>query len=302
MRHLDPIRLDDPLWFAAAGDPDGREWITSLPGIVDEVCRRWRLDLETGTLRNGFNGVVIPVRRRGEPAVLKLTWPPHRTHDAARALSAWDGEGAVRMLAADVDVGALLLERARADLTLSELDIVSAATIAGRLLRRLAIPTRESFPSVDGIALSLARTFAERQQRLGFPIPGTWLDKARSLSEELTGRGRRLLIHADLHYGNVLASDREPWLAIDPKALVGDPEHAVAELVWTRLDEVDGREGIRALLAALVESGRFDASLARSWVIVRCVDYWLWGLEHGLTEDPKRCRRIIAALMEKRER
>jgi streptomycin 6-kinase len=26
------------------------------------------------------------------------------------------------------------------------------------------------------------------------------------------------------------------------------------------------------------------------------VDYWLWGLENGLTEDPERCRRLLASL------
>jgi streptomycin 6-kinase len=50
------------------------------------------------------------------------------------------------------------------------------------------------------------------------------------------------------------------------------------------------------LLAVLADSGELDGEKARGWAIVRCVDYWLWGLEHGLTEDPKRCRRILAAL------
>jgi streptomycin 6-kinase len=39
-----------------------------------------------------------------------------------------------------------------------------------------------------------------------------------------------------------------------------------------------------------------DFEKARRWALVRCIDYWLWGLEHGLTEDPKRCRRIVDAL------
>ncbi len=26
---------------------------------------------------------------------------------------------------------------------------------------------------------------------------------------------------------------------------------------------------------------------------LRSVDYWLWGLEHGLTEDPVRCDRLV---------
>ena len=57
-----------------------------------------------------------------------------------------------------------------------------------------------------------------------------------TITAALANRDR--LVHADLHYGNILAGDREPWLAIDPRAVAGDPEHAVPELLWARLDEV----------------------------------------------------------------
>ena len=86
-------------------------------------------------------------------------------------------------------------------------------------------------------------------------------------------------------------------MAIDPKPIAGDPEYAVPELLWTRVDEVDGTEGVRRLLAVLVDHGTLDADKAHGWAIVRCVDYWLWGVENGLTEDPKRCWRILEALV-----
>ncbi|HEY1734631.1 MAG TPA: hypothetical protein VGG23_09300, partial [Acidimicrobiales bacterium] len=74
-------------------------------------------------------------------------------------------------------------------------------------------------------------------------------------------------------------------------------EHAVAELLWTRLDEVADAHALRRLLDVVVASGDLDAERARRWSIVRCCDYWLWGLDHGLTEDPKRCRRIVEVLV-----
>ena len=49
------------------------------------------------------------------------------------------------------------------------------------------------------------------------------------------------LIHTDLHYENVLAADREPWLAIDPKPVSGDPHYELAPMLWNRFDELDGR-------------------------------------------------------------
>jgi streptomycin 6-kinase len=94
--------------------------------------------------------------------------------------------------------------------------------------------------------------------------------------EEVTSN--EFLTHADLHYGNVLAGDREPWLAIDPKPLAGDPEHSVPELLWARADEIEDAQGVRRLLTVIVENGALDAEKARRWAIVRAVDYWLWGL------------------------
>jgi len=35
----------------------------------------------------------------------------------------------------------------------------------------------------------------------------------------------KLLLATDLHAGNVLRSEREPWLVIDPKPFVGDPAY-----------------------------------------------------------------------------
>ena len=46
------------------------------------------------------------------------------------------------------------------------------------------------------------------------------------------------LIHGDLHYENVMAADREPWLAIDPKPMSGDPHYEIAPMLWNRFEEL----------------------------------------------------------------
>jgi hypothetical protein len=71
----------------------------------------------------------------------------------------------------------------------------------------------------------------------------------------------------------------------------------VPELLWTRIAPDDPAELVLRLLETLVECGALDVHRAREWVIVRCVDYWLWGLGHGLTEDPARCRTILEAVL-----
>ena len=51
------------------------------------------------------------------------------------------------------------------------------------------------------------------------------------------------MIHGDLHYENVLAADREPWLVIDPKPTNGDPHYEVAPLLWNRWEELAAENG-----------------------------------------------------------
>jgi streptomycin 6-kinase len=289
-------RVLEPVEFAAQASVQGRAWIAALPALLDRLCQRWRLQVEDGVAGRGYHGVVVPVRRGAERCVLKLTWPVERTVDEARALAAWRGQGAVLLLEADPEAGALLLERLDPTRTLDSLDLRTAAQVAGSLLRRLAIPAPEGVRPLRAVAAAIEVSLPGRQERLGRPVPEGWLAAAGGLAHELGASAGDRLVHADLHYGNVLAGHREPWLAIDPKPVAGDPEHAVPELLWTRVNELEDAQAIRQLLAILVGSGELDGEKARGWAIVRCVDYWLWGLENRLTEDPKRCQRILAAL------
>jgi len=202
----------------------------------------------------------------------------------------------VQLLAAQPDIGALLLERLNPHHSLRNVELLTTAEVAGGLLRRLAVPAPDGLPQLGDIAEDLADSLPEQQNRLGRPVPGKWLNAACGLARDFATQADKLLVHTDLHYGNFLAGQREPWLAVDPKPVMGDPERAVPELLWTRLDEVDGAAGLRRLLAALVDAASLDAEAARGWAIVRCVDYWLWGLQAGLTGDPVRCQRILEVL------
>lgn len=62
---------------------------------------------------------------------------------------------------------------------------------------------------------------------------------------------------------------------------------------WNRCKH---REGLARHFDVLIEAAGLDAGLARSWTVVRCVDYWLWGVSIELTRDPARCHAITAWL------
>lgn len=287
----------DPRTFAAAMEPDGRQWIQRLPILIDDLCRRWQLERDDARVFHGYNAVVLLVRRNGAPLALKLTWPATGAIEEADALTLWNGRGMVRLDAVDADAGAVLLERLDPERTLMSLRPTDAAAVAGTLVRRLAIQPPARARSLRTMIADTGQTIAEGRERCGSPVPKRWLDEAVRLAGVLRDNtGTNLLIHADLHHGNILAGSREPWLAIDPRPVAGEPEASVPPLMWTRDDWLESAEQIRKMLAAVTAAGNLDPERTRQWVLVRCVDYLLWGLEHGLTHDPQRCRRILEAV------
>ncbi len=228
--------------------------------------------------------------------MLKIPWLEAATKDEAAALAAWNGRGAVQLLDAAPEAGAMLLERLDGQRTLSRVDLTQALAIAGRLLRRLAIPAPPGFRQLSAVAEDLQRTLPVRWARYQRSMPQRHLEYACDLARQLGPSAGGLLVNYDLHYDNVLAGEREPWLAVDPKVVAGDLEYGLAQLLWCRLEEIEAQSGLEHHFAALVEAAAVNPELARGWTIVRCVDYWLWGLSVGLTEDPVRCARIVERL------
>jgi len=151
-------------------DTDGRlvrgRWMAALPLIVDELARRWSLDLGRPFQPGGSASWVAPVHNvGGERLVLKVGLPHYEALHEADGLRAWDGEGAVRLRDALVieETSALMLEACEPGIPLSELAGAPEqdAVIAG-LLRRLWIdpPTADSDPPSDSRSCEQRRTAA----------------------------------------------------------------------------------------------------------------------------------------------
>jgi hypothetical protein len=54
-----------------------------------------------------------------------------------------------------------------------------------------------------------------------------------------------------------------------------------------------GRSGLERRLHLVVEAAALDLQATRHWVLVHTVEYWLWALDVGLSEDPKKCRLLV---------
>jgi len=274
----------------------GREWLAALTPLVESSFAGWGLRRD-GDPTYGHHGIVVPVLRGDERGALKVTWPDATAVQEAIALTAWAGRGAVRLLDARPGDGVLLLERLHGDVSLNNTEIGDAERVSGLLLRRLALPAPLGVPRITDHVERALDAVTARWASLHEPFPVTTLAYAHETAIGLAVTASDLLVHCDLHYGNVLAGDREPWLAIDPKVVAGDVEYGLFPMMLRRPDTAEDADGMDRRLSTVVRLAGLDRERARGWLMVRTVDYLLWALDAGLTEDPKRCRALIEWLL-----
>ena len=249
--------------------PTRQAWLERLPGVLNQLEQRWSLELG-----RPFEGPevscawVAPVRRTdGSTAILKVGMPHMEAEHEIDGLRFWDGEPTVRLLAADDEWNAMLLERCEPGTHLRELPESEQDVILAGLLRRLwrvpAAPHR-----FRPLAAMTAYWSAEALAQIdNWPDSGLASEGLR-LFEQLSQSGPApVLLATDLHAGNVLRARREPWLVIDPKPFLGDPAFDATQHLfncYTRLrSHPDGTIGRFADLLGL------DTERIRLWTFAR---------------------------------
>ena len=285
------MRLPDGVLGMAGRGPDWEAWVTRLPGLATGLFEEWGLTSD-GWPMHGYCSLVVPVRTtEDEAAVLKITFDGDEESEHEHlALRHWGGRGAVRLLRADPRRRALLLERLDHD-DLTGLPDVEACEVVAGLYPRLHLPAPPQLRTVTSYVERWLDPLAALPRDA--PIPHRLVDQAVSLGRDLVAdpASTGALVHGDLHYFNVLASHREPWLVIDPKPMSGDPHYELAPMLWNRMDELDDvRPGVRRRFHALVDGAGLDEARARDWVVLRMVLNAQWAVTDAEHAD----RRLTA--------
>lgn len=283
--------LDMPRWWS-----EGTDWLSNLPGLVRHQCERWELSV-SGEPVHGSNALVVPVTRHGEELALRMAPPAKDVAAQVDALRFWDGRGTVQLLDAQPERGAMLLERLSMHQSLTSLPVDEAMSVLGRMIRRLAIPAPPGVRSTATVAQTRAEQLTRSWRHLRGPFDKAFLDESLRVATVLQETTLNLAVNGDLHSQQILRGSREPWLTVDPLLLSGDIEYDLARILWTRLDEMESDADVVRHFETVVEEGNLDLQRGHDWVMFRAVDYWLWGLEIGLTEDPERCRRLVSIFM-----
>ena len=266
------MRLPDGVLGMAGRGPDWAGWVARLPRLASGLVAEWHLTSD-GWPMHGYCSLVVPVRTSdGERAVLKITFDGDEESEHEHlALRHWGGRGAVRLLRADPRRRALLLERLDHDDLTGVPDLEACEVVAG-FYHRLHVPAPPQLRTVTSYVERWLGPLAAMPRDA--PVPRRLVEQTASLGRGLIAdpASTGVVVHGDLHYLNVLAGDREPWLVIDPKPMSGDPHYEPAPMLWNRMEELDDvRAGVRRRFHTLVDTAGLDEARARDWVIVRMV-------------------------------
>jgi streptomycin 6-kinase len=266
----------------------GAAWLERLPSLIADCERHWRIKVGQPFPGLWVNWVAPADCVDGTPAVLKLSFPGDKEfRTEAEALSLFGGRGAVRLLRLDLERGAMLLERCEPGVPLSSVeDDVEATSIAADVMRRLwrPVPDDHPFPLVSEWARGLARL----RRRFGGgtgPLPAPLVEEAEALFDELlASQAEPVLLHGDLHHFNILSARRQPWLAIDPKGVVGEPAYDVGALLHNPVELLEEpRPGgvLERRVEILTEELGLERARVRGWALAQAVLAAYWGLEDG---------------------
>lgn len=257
-------------------------WLADLPRLAEECAKQWAIDLEQPV--DTPYSLVVPA---GD-VVLKLHAPLDvEAHPEADALAIWDGNGAARLVAYDEAKHALLLERCVPGTRIWDADADEAAVVSGLIPRlQIEVAGDHRFPLLATEAgrwnNALPRWYADG----GRPFEKRLLEHALDVYRTVD-RSASILVNPDLHGANILAAEREPWLVIDPKPLVGEREVEASGLLRNTHD-------VSRWLDVLVELG-FDRERARGWGVAHNLA-WAWDERHGwLDGHIEEARRILTA-------
>ncbi len=264
-----PMRISDALAIHCRKSPERMTWLESLPALVQELEERWELTPDAPLIGEDPSCSYVEAVRRsdGAPAVLKISMPHMEQEHEADGLRFWNGDPTVRLLESDDEIRAMLLERCQPGTTLRALDEYEQDNVIADLLRCLWRPISQPHkfrPLATLIEYWSNVTLAEVDQ---WPDPGLVREGLRVFKELPHTATTHVLLATDLHAGNVLRSERKPWLVIDPKPFVGDPAYDGTQHLFNCMARLQSHP--HQTISRLADLLGIDRERLRLWTFAR---------------------------------
>jgi streptomycin 6-kinase len=265
---------------------EGRAWLDRLPDILAACEERWGLTIGAPVGNLSFNYVAPAVLADGTEVILK-TGLTDEFPSQPEALRHFDGHGMAQLLAYDEHDAAMLMERLMPGISLRVVeDDEAAISAAAEVMRKIWRPLPQNhypFPTVGDWGKGFIRLRKLYDGGTG-PILPAMFDKAEQLYAELTASmAEPVLLHGDLHQDNILSAERERWLAVDPKGLIGEPVYETGALLRNFWPDILSIADPRPLMVRRIDQLSaelgFDRERIYNWGFSQAVLSVLWSLE-----------------------
>ncbi len=171
--------------------------------------------------------------------VLKLGMPHMEAEQEIAGLGFWAGEPTVQLIAHDEARNAMLLERCEPGTSLRSLADPEQDIVIADLLRRLWRRPTTPHPFRPLSAMTAHWIAESRRDAARWPDAGLAREGLRLLETLARATPDDVLLATDLHAGNVLAAQRQPWLVIDPKPFIGDRAYDATQHLYNCRDRLN---------------------------------------------------------------
>lgn len=280
--------------IAFAKQANAQVWLNAIPAVVSELALKWNLEVGDAYPDCGVS-YVAPATQQGVPVVLKVQWPHAECQYEADALEAWNGNGAVRLLARDRLHHALLLEHCSPGDHLAAAKEADPIGVLIDVLPRLWKTVGQPFATLAEESSGWQPTLYPNWQLNPSACEKSLIDSVHAMISELANsQGDQVLLHQDLHGHNVLASTRamQPtWLAIDPKPLVGEREFALSPIIRS-VEFGATKADVLYRLDRLTEAFSLDRKRTSGWAAIQAVA-WSFG-SHNQTQHYEIAHWLLA--------
>lgn len=254
-------------------------WLASLPSVVEQMCSKWGIALDREMPDTFASVVLFGHSTTLGPVVLKSLPFADEFLAQARSLELAAGANVVRLYDADVDHGAMVLERILPGTELAQvaMDDEDSTRLAAELLCSFWRPVS------DPAGLRPIRTRVEdvfdwelRQELMPLDLVELAQERASSL---LARPSPTYLLHGDFHHYNLLRRASGEWAIIDPNGFVGDRGYEIGRWMMNPAD-ITEREDFAALsarrLAIWSDVSGIDEGELAAWALVSVVLNTMW--------------------------
>lgn len=282
--------------LAQLGDA-GTAWLAGLGDLVADLEGEWGIHVGEPLLHGSGGGYVARARDGADrPVVLKVAVPGPDTSAQVATLRLAAGSGYVRLLAEDVERGAMLLEGLGASMAELRLPAERALDLLCQTLRAAwTVPTDDLLPFDQELekARSLSQLVARLWVDLGRPCSRDVHDLALRYADRRAAAfdlDRCVRVHGDPHPGNALeVLDRRPgaesgFVLVDPDGFLADRAYDLGVVLrdWSaQLMSGDAAATARRFCRLLSEGSGVEPQPIWEWGFLERVSTGLFILQYG---------------------